>query len=121
MGRRDVVKRRDRPLPLGEDAVVGDRNRGRNGNRAVGRFVEDRAVRPYDLAVMGFVVLDLDIVVVMVEPVGREVAVRNGVAVRVAVGLMDVLWRQGRRQRQKRRDEKQRGGPGRRTSHSVHY
>ena len=75
------------------------------------------------MPVIKIVVLDLRAVrVVNADVVRAEVAVSDGVIVVVArPWLMDVLRRQGRRQRQKRHDKKQSSGPGRWTNHSVHY
>jgi hypothetical protein len=84
--------------------------------------MEERAVCPDDAAVMGLVMLDLEVVAMMVYGVRREVAVGDGVIVRVSgLGLMDMLRRQRRRERQERRDHQHGSRPGDVANHSVHY
>jgi hypothetical protein len=92
-GRR-IIERRNGPAQLDADDVVAVRDRRRPRRRVMRRLVKNRAVEPHDLPVIGVVVLDLCHLVVMdVDLVGREVAVRDGVAV-IVTCLVEVLRRQ---------------------------
>lgn len=99
-GRR-FVKRRDRPVHFRGHDVVADWYRRRDLRGLMRRLVKDRAVEPDHVRVIKIVVVDLSPLVVMgVDLVRTEVAVRDGGIVTLT-GLVDMLRREGRRQRQK--------------------
>ena len=105
-----VVKAEDRPLTRRRNSFVADWKRRRNVRCFVDRLVQHRAAEPDD--VFGVVVFDLGrIRVVQRHVVRRKMTVCDGVSV-VRTGLVDVLRRQCRRERQERRNEDERSGAG---------
>ncbi len=93
---------------------------------AIRRLVQGRTVEPDDVPPVFIVVLDfwaVGVVIVCGQLMRGEMAVRDGVLVLVSgAGVVDVRRREGRCERQERRDETGRRGASQGTrNHGWHY
>ena len=93
---------------------------------AIRRLVQGRTVEPDDVLPVFIVVLDfwaVGVVIVCGQLMRGEMAVRDGVLVLVSgAGVVDVRRREGRCERQERRDETGRRGASQGTrNHGWHY